>query len=177
MKEDARELDRYRLLKAAAIVLALVVAAPGVDAVARFAAGSPQAEASTGAAPGLNSNTLLDVNDAFGSLERIESVAAPSQADGDVPGAFAREIGFPSGARDLRVSASGEVVGYVVPGNCEDVLAQEVERMGSLGWTSVSLNGVQGSTFVKASGDCRWALVSCVQTGVDTSVVVRSVMQ
>ena len=168
MKQDALLTARFRALKAVAVVLAIVVAVPGADVLARFFTPSETASADEGLAAGV----LIEPGDAQTSLERIEAVAAAD--DADVPEAFADEIGFLPDARDIRVSSGGEVVGYVVPGSAESVFAQIAERMKANGWTEVPLGEeVEGATFVKSSGACTWALITCTQVGEDTSVVAR----
>ena len=171
MKQETLLTMRFRSLKAIAVVLAILVAAPGIDLVARFF--TPSATAS--ADEGIDAGALIEPADAQTSLERIEAIAAA--ADADVPEAFADEVGFLPGARDVRASSGGEVVGYVAPGNTEDALAKITERMKGNGWTAVELGEeVDGATFVKSSGSCTWALVTCTQIGSDTSVVARCVI-
>ena len=165
--------DRFRLLKAVAVVLAIMVMAPGVDTVARVVA-APQKAAAAGADEvGVNAARLLDAADAFGSLERIEEAAEAAQTD--APEVFSREVGLAAGAYDIRVSPTGDVIGYMVEDDCEAVLQRERARMESLGWNAVPLGGEQGLTFVKPSGDCTWVLVTCTQVGTSTSVVARCV--
>lgn len=173
-KKTTSKEANYRLLKAVAVTMALVIAAPGADAVVRFVAAPKTAAAATEAFASIDSTLLLDAYDAFASLERIEGIADAGGAA--VPDAFAQEIGLLSGARDVRVSADGSVVGYMVDDACESVLERLNERMESLGWSSVSLGGASGATYVKASGACTWALVTCLQVEGATSVVARWVV-
>ena len=167
--------ENYRLLKAVAVTLALVVAAPGADAVVRFVVGPQTAVAANGENALIDSSSLLDAGDAFASLDRIERIAATD--DVVVPREFTCEIGLLPDAHDVRVSVGGGVVGYVVDDECENVLTRLGEHMESRGWTEVSLGGVSGATFVKKDGSCRWALATCMQAGGATSVVVRCVVE
>ena len=172
---DERDAGRYRIVKATAIVLALVLVAPGADVVVRFAAQPSEAVAVSGGSGAIDSSELLDTRDVFGSLERIEGVAAA--ADAAVPEAFADEVGFLEGARDVRVSADDKVVGYVVDDDSESVLVRLVGLMEARGWKSVDLGEAQGCTFVKSGGSCTWALATCTQVGENTSVSVRCVIE
>lgn len=163
--------DNLRPLKAATIVLAILLAVPGADAVARFASGAQVANASS---PGIDAGYLTGAGDAQASLDRIEELAEAGSAD--VPQAFAEEVGFLPDARDIRANGDGSVVGYTVPHGSADTLDLLAEQMETAGWTTVSLGEVEGATFVKESGACRWALATCTQVGSSTSVVVRSVV-
>ena len=163
--------ESSRPLKAATIVLAILLVAPGVDSVARFAGSAQVANA---ASPGIDAGYLTGAGDAQASLDRIEELAEASGAD--VPEAFAREVGFLPDARDIRANGDGSVIGYTVPHSCADTLDLLAEQMETAGWTAVSLGEVEGATFVKEEGSCRWALVTCTQVGSSTSVVVRSVV-
>ena len=160
-----------RLLKALAIVLVVFLAVPGVDAVIR---GTPSRQSADAAGLGIDSRFLTEAGDAESSLGRIEELASAGAAD--VPDAFAEEVGFLPGARDVRVSGDGSVVGYVVSQSCSDALDLIAEQMETGGWTAVSLGRVEGATFIKPEGVHRWALITCTQVDASTSVVVRSVV-
>ena len=171
---------RTRRMRAVAIVAALVLAAPAVDAVLR-AAPPPGGDARGSPVAGLDANALAGAGGPEAFLDRLEALAdAGAQTSGaangaSVPGAFAREIGFLDGARDVRVSEGGAVVGYLVEGDAEEVLERLNCNMEALGWTCVPLGEQWGSTYVKGGGACTWALASCTQVGTATSVVVRCV--
>lgn len=170
---NARDAELYRPLKAVAVMLAIVVAAPGADVVLRFVAGPHEAHSAHALEAGISASQLIDAGDAFGTLDRMEAVVEP-RASG-VEDSFYREVGLLAGARDARASPEGDVVGYVVDGQCADVLDRLTSHMEERGWTAVSLEGSQGATFVKASGACTWVLATCTQAGEATSVVMRSV--
>lgn len=163
--------ERFRLLKAIAIVVAIVVAAPGVDAVARYAATPQRASAAVG---GIDAGFLLESGDASTALDRIEGLSSGEAAD--VPRAFSEEVGFLPDARDVRASIDGAVVGYVVDSGADDALRRLIGHMQLRGWTEVPLGEVEGATFVKREGSCRWALATCTQVGAATNVVVRCVI-
>jgi len=170
---DASVEARSRFLKAVAVVCVLILLVPTVDSAIRFATRGQAAGALDTAERGIDSEALLDVTDAFGSLERIESVAQGT--DVAVPEPFSSEIGLLPGARDIRASPQGDVVGYLVDGGSGEVLGEVSRYMEERGWTVVPLGGVQGATFVKSVGECTWALVTCTQVGAGTAVVVRVV--
>lgn len=158
---------RYRPLKAVAIVIALLLMIPGID-ILLGVMGARTRDVASG--EGIDARSLVQAADPFETLERIEEQAATG--DVELPDAFSREIGLLPEARDVRVDAAGTVVGYVVSGQAEDVLADLIVHMEARAWSAVPLGGVDGVTFVKASGSCTWALATCTQTGESTSVVI-----
>ncbi len=93
-----------------------------------------------------------------------------------VPSWFAQEL-FPlDGTQDVRVSAEGDVVGFVVPSGEEASMARFREALCQGGWTE-SETGIEGcSVFMKGEGICRWAMISCIPVGDATSVVARCVV-
>ena len=162
---------RLRRVAAAALVMAVMIAVPGVDMVAQLLASPKEAVTFDG---GLDAAYLTGSRDTDVVLNRLEGVAA---ADGaDVPEAFSREIGFLPEARDIRVNGDGAVVGYVVPLEAEAASSQLLEHMAARGWTAVSLGELEGATFVKREGSYRWTLATCTQVDAVTSVVMRSVV-
>ena len=168
MKSNQDSSMAMRGLKAVAVVLAILVMAPGVEAITRIVVPTQIAEANVG---GIDASELLVGADANAALGRIEGMLAESGPE--APAWFREEIGFLPGARDVRVSGDGDIIGYVVPGYAHDVFERLVENMEAAGWASVPLGGVEGATFVKSAGTCTWTLCTCTQVGSDTSVVVR----
>ncbi len=180
--------SRLRRVRAVAIVVALVLAAPAIDAVLRVAL---PAEDGARASPvaGLDANALAGAGGPEAFLGRLEALAAVGSVEPDgagssavgqsaantpeVPSAFISEIGFLDGARDVRVSDGGAVVGYVMEGDAQEVLEQLNRHMEAAGWAGVALGDRWGATYVKNEGACTWALASCTQVGAATSVVVR----
>ena len=169
--EDDAAFRRSRFMKAAAILLAVFLAVPGIDAVSRclFSRQAPETMGS-----GIDSLSLMSAGNAEAVLGRIEELAMAGAAD--VPDVFTDEVGLLPGAHDVRVNCDGSIVGYVVSQNCSDALDLIAEQMETGGWTAVSLSGIEGATFIKSEGACRWALVVCTQVGSSTSVVVRSMI-
>ena len=158
---------RFRLLRAVAIVLAIVLSAPGASALANVGGGHVEA---AGAARGIDASSLT-AGTADEALERIEGLAYGKEQD--VPEYFEREIGLLPGWRDVKTGAEGSVVGYVVEGDCETVLPMLVEHMQQRGWVAVPLGSADGYTFSKREGSCTWALATCTQVGEAVSVVFR----
>lgn len=167
-QEDLMLSMRMRLLKAIALVIAILVAVPGIDAVARVASASRAADAS---GVGIDIGALMGAGDAYAALDEIEDAIEPDEAD--VPDGFADEVGFLPGARSVRASDGGAVVGYVVDGAADDVMGQLTAQMEGKGWTAVPLGEVEGATFMKSGGAFTWVLVTCTQAGSSTSVVAR----
>ena len=168
MTEGAKDPMRMRALKAVAIVMALLLMVPGVEAIVRVAGGTAAYGSTAG---GIDAQSLVQAPDPFAALDRVDEFVAAGNAD--VPEEFSREIGFLPGASDIRVDATGSVVGYAVAGDAGEALDGLVAHMEARGWTAVSLGGVDGATFVKEGGSCTWALATCTQVDDATSVVVR----
>ena len=164
--------SNVRLLRASAIVAAIILAAPCVNA---FAQAFDADEVSAGEFPGLRSQDMPKDGGALAMADWLESVANPARVD--VPQAFADEVGVLPGARDIRVDDAGLVVGYVVDGKAESVLAALDEHMRGNGWTCVSLGGRVGTTYLKDAGRCRWVLATCTQVDESTSVVMRCIYE
>lgn len=164
----AGDVQKWRLARAVAIVLALLCVAPGVDVALGMVGG-----ADTGASPvsRFEASPYIDGDDPFGTLDRIDSALEVGEAV--LPESFSEELHLLEGADDLRVDPTGMVVGYNVEGSEDEVLERIVSIMGDKGWTSVPLGRVTGSTFVKSEGRYTWALVTCTQVGDCTSVVTR----
>ena len=160
-----------RSVRALAIVLAIVLMVPGVEAVARF---THSANAQTVSTSKLSASSLIDAFDAEASLDRIEQAAAIEGRA--LPSSFGEEIGVLPGARDIRMNENGSVVGYVVDCEGEETLSQLREHMEQKGWTAIDLDEACGATFVKAGGSMTWALATCTQLGSATSVVIRCVV-
>ena len=159
---------RGRLVAALLIAAALVLAAPVADALVGWrceagevASGQPIVRLGE---QGIAGNPLMVVD---GIEVDIDATGA------SVPGYFAEEVGLPEAYRDVRVDGTGHVVGCVVDGRADEVIASIVGRMEDRGWTAVPLGQAEGATFVKAGGACTWVLATCTQVGDSTSVVYR----
>ena len=163
-----------RLLKAIAIVVALVVAAPFIDSVAKVASPQLDTAAQSAFSEGLDARAIIGAKGADEALEQIERAGEP--AGRAVPRVFSDEIGMLPGARDVRVNEDGSVIGYLVEEDARTVFDAVSAAMEARGWSSVALGEEGAATFVKSGGHCTWALVTCTQTGAATSVVVRSVV-
>lgn len=123
---------------------------------------------------GLDAARLVAGFDPLASLVRLERLA--DAASSTLPRYFDEEIKLPAEASDARASADGSIVGYVVDGVVENVHQLVSRHMASLGWSEVDLGAVQGSTYVKSAGSCKWALATFTQVGSTTSVVFRCVV-
>lgn len=154
-----------RQAKAIAIVVALILFVPATGFLFREEGATDAAELANA---GINASALSSAGDVDAMLERLEALAESTESP---PAWFSDEIGILPEARNVRVS--GSVVGYSVTGDSDKTLQLLRANMFDRGWTCVSLGGLEGATFVKESGVCTWALVTCAQVGSTTSVVVR----
>ena len=162
-----------RLVAAAAIVAAIVFAAPVANALGFPDAGEAGlAGGSARTRMALRADEVISASSADEAIERLERVA--SQGEAEAPEWFLAEVGLLPDARDVRVDDSGQVVGYVVDCRVDETLDSLNTLMESRGWTAVPLGQVDGFTFIRQSGSCTWALVTCTQVGAATSVVIRT---
>ena len=105
------------------------------------------------------------------ALDEIEA-----RLSGDVstaPVQFAEEAGLPSGARDVRVSDDGMVVGFSIDGEPDETITSIDEIMEAKGWTAVDLGGIDGKTYVKNEGLYAQVVMKATQVVGSTSVVMR----
>lgn len=156
--------------RAAAITLALVLLVPMVDAMAVAGSGSA-AHAVEEDAEGIRACDVVGAGDPFEALVRLE--AAAGLPCSEVPSWFASEVGLPAGSRDVRVDSATGVVGCIVDAPPEQALASVKERMLEAGWSAVPIGGVDGVTFMREEGECRWVMMSCTQVASATSIVFR----
>ena len=160
-----------RLAKAIAIVGALVVAAPASGLLDDAFSGNTDANSVDA---GLDATEVVVGFDPLVSLDRLEVLANAEPSA--LPRYFDEEIGLLPGALDVRVNSDGSIVGYVVDNAAENAHQLVSQHMEAAGWSEVNLGAVQGSTYLKDSGLCRWALATFTQVGSVTSVVYRCVV-
>lgn len=164
------QIKAKRAIAASAIVCAMIFTVPCADMLVRNARG--QNALPTTAPEGIDAMSLTFGKDALSAIDRIERFASGDET-AELPTAFADEVGFPEGARDARVSASGKVVGFLMDGEEGAVMEELSEWLVERGWTEVPLGSVAGATFMKRDGACTWMLVTCTQVDGVTSVVFR----
>lgn len=93
-----------------------------------------------------------------------------------VPSWFEEELFALGGAKSVRVSGEGGVVGFSCAHSAESEFSQIEGELARKGWVE-SETGIEGcSVFVKEGGVCLWAMVSCVPVGEGASVVVQCVI-
>ena len=100
---------------------------------------------------------------------RLDGVASTA------PVQFAEEAGLPSGARNVRVSDDGMVLGFSVDGEPDEAIASIDEIMKAKGWVAVDLGGIDGKTYLKNEGLYAQVVMTATQVGGSTSVVMRCV--
>ena len=92
-----------------------------------------------------------------------------------IPEQFAEEAGLPSGARNVRVSDDGMVLGFSVDGEPDEAIASIDEIMKAKGWVAVDLGGIDGKTYLKNEGPYTQIVMTATQVGGSTSIVMRCV--
>ena len=93
-----------------------------------------------------------------------------------VPPWFEEELFALGGAKSVRVSGEGGVVGFSCAHSAESEFSRIEDELACKGWVE-SETGIEGcSVFVREGGVCLWAMVSCVPVGEGASVVVQCVI-
>lgn len=160
--------SRCRPVAALLIAAALVLSVPVADAL--IGRCRETGEAASGH-PIVSLGKSSIAGDPLTVLDGIEVGIDATGAS--VPSYFVEEVGLPEAYRDVRVDDTGHVVGCVVDGRADEVIASIVGCMENRGWTTVPLGQAEGATFMKAGGACTWVLATCTQVGDSTSVVYR----
>ena len=83
------------------------------------------------------------------------------------------EIPLAPGAFEVMGSEEDGVVGYQVRCSAENAQRACDEAMSQAGWQAFPLGGVCGSTYLKESGERRWALATSSESEGVASVVIR----
>ena len=176
-----------RAARAAAGIALAIAAIAASGAVCGWAAGADAAAKALSLSDGEAEHEQVDTSseswledDAMDgrAVDGASGVSLAGEATGPeaVPSWFVRELFSLDEARSIRVSATGDVVGFVVSSDEKTSMACFREALCQGGWTE-SETGIEGcSVFMKREGECRWAMVSCVPVGDATSVVVRCVV-
>lgn len=167
MSNPVESTRKWRALKACAIVLAVICAVPGVEALLSYVHQDVKAPAQTS----LQVGNALRGADAFSALEGVEDAMA--EADASLCAALPDEVVVLPGATDLRVDDVTGVIGYTVKGQADDILSMLESLMERKGWAAVPLGEACGSTFLKEGGDKHWVLATCTQVSSSTCVVMR----
>ena len=122
-----------------------------------------------------------------GDQAKIALGGGPDSSDGDaavslageqtgieaVPSWFEEELFSLGGAKSVRVSGGGGVVGFSCANSAESEFSQIEGELTRKGWVE-SETGIEGcSAFVKEGGVCLWTMVSCVPMREGSSVVVQ----
>lgn len=127
---------------------------------------NPSRVSTNAAAAGDASGSTASTGDVLG-----RALALIEDGEGQPPETFMREVGVLEGCRGVR--AKGRVVGYLVDEEASEALARISESIEARGWEERPMEGIIGSVFAKKEGEYTWALVTCNQVGIATSVVVR----
>ena len=159
--------QKTRLAKAVAILIAIVLCIPAADALY----GQRASVLPDDSRAGLDAQRIIGDADAVGFVERMEEAA--SARDAQPSPAFQKEIGLPAPCRDVRADSTGTIVSCIVDGEPEAVFESVASHMAERGWRSIALGSVEGATFVKEEGQCTWTLVTCTQVGNSTNIVFR----
>ena len=162
-----------RLVRAIAIVVVMVFAPAVVDMLLSLSssAETPSAEVIAPADGGPVSYQEGRTPDEV--LDRAEELLGETLSP--IPVWYSEQVGLPSGAREVRVSADGTVVGFILDGSSDSAVDDMGDRMRAHGWTSADLGGIDGKTYIKTGGEPEWIVMTATQVGSSTSVVMRRV--
>ena len=160
-----------RLVLAIAIAVAIVFAPAVIDKLFNL---SSSAETASEETIGLADEALVSNQEGRTPdevLDRAEELLGETLLP--MPPWFSEQVGLPSGAREVRVSADGAVVGFILDGSPDSAVDDVDNRMRAHGWTSADLGGIDGKTYIKTSGKSEWIVMTATQVGSSTSVVMR----
>lgn len=116
---------------------------------------------------------VLEGGSGSGDGDAAVSLAGEQTGIEAVPSWFEEELFALGGAKSVRVSGEGGVVGFSCAHSAESEFSQIEGELTRKGWVE-SETGIEGcSVFVKERGVCLWAMVSCVPVGEGASVVVQ----
>lgn len=145
----------------AAVLVALLVGAPGLLDAA-FGEGSASAASESAGARVEDAGFLADAQRA-----RTQPGAAALET-------FEAELFSLAPFEDVRATEDGSVVGFTAPGDAQAAFSLVVQRMEESGWIVVPSGSDQAGSFVKGEGRLGWAFATCLAVGDATSVVVRT---
>ena len=89
------------------------------------------------------------------------------------PAWFEEEVLPSAGLSDLMATDDWSVVGYSSELTPEEEMSKLCDLLAARGWSGYESGVVGAATFGKDEGACRWMLVSCVDSGATTSVVLQ----
>lgn len=163
--QERRHAQARRAIRAVLIVAALVLVVPISDfACSAFWAGRVAAETASAA---WNPSHSFDVGAVFG----VDS------ASGSVPLLFEEETFALTDFEDLKCSADGSVLSFVVKSSSNQAFRDVRTRLEQSGWVCQESGAPNMASFFKATGRYRWMFVSCSQAGGRTSVVLQGIRQ
>lgn len=115
----------------------------------------------------------LEGGSGSGDGDAAVSLAGEQTGIEAVPPWFEEELFALGGAKSVRVSGEGGVVGFLCAHSAESEFSQIECELTRKGWVE-SETGIEGcSVFVKEGGVCLWTMVSCVPMREGSSVVVQ----
>lgn len=173
--ERAVEREKWVRLGRAMLVVAIVAVAftaaiwmSGGDAVASLGTGSGSG------VPALSYERAFSqvVRDGTGTVDVLEQAGFVSIAEAEAPAWFAEEL-LPVEMLEQGVATQDwSVVRFEDARAPTAVLDSIADVLSEKGWSGYESSAAEAATFVKEGGTCRWAMVSCSETGGVTSVVM-----
>ena len=91
----------------------------------------------------------------------------------ELPKDISDEVSLPCTVDKCLLDAESKIVGYSCSNAPDDALRELIESMSENGWTSFSMEGLTGTTFLKEDGKLRWGLATATMQGDASFVVLR----
>lgn len=114
-----------------------------------------------------------DSGESVGSVDLGGSASSGGSEDVHPDPAFEQEALSLEGRDQVRIGASGEVVGYVDERPADQAFAELSETLQGKGWAFVAGETGAYGTFLKDEGTFTWLFVSATQTPLGSSVVIQ----
>ena len=165
---DSVQARRFR--RAVALVLVLTAAAVCVL--------SFQAQATARGGDAAESDSL--VRQIWPEVKRGATFADAARAAGmeiavgkDAPAWFADEVIDPAAAEGLMATVDWSVAWFSASGTARACMEDTAARLSGNGWVGYAGGADSVATFTKNEGVCTWLMVSCMEVGDSTQVVIR----
>lgn len=165
---------RTRLERAVTIVVIMAVALAAAIWMSGGSAGSASGERGEPHVPSLSYEQALSqvVQGDIGTVDALERAGFVSIAKAEVPVWFAEELLPAEMLEQGAATQDWSVVRFEdarAPAAALDGIAAVLTEKG---WSGYESSAAGAATFVKEGGTCQWAMVSCMEVGGVTSVVI-----
>lgn len=176
MGSDERAIEREKRTRLGRAVAIVVIMAVALAAAIWMSGGSASSSGERGEphVPSLSYEQALSqvVQDDVGTVDALERAGFVSIAKAEVPVWFAEELLPVEMLEQGAATQDWSVVRFEdarAPAAALDGIAAVLTEKG---WSGYESSAAGAATFVKEGGTCQWAMVSCMEAGGVTSVVM-----